>query len=287
MHTFFELVALAVAAVLGGLVVWLWAVRRQGDPGGARLAAFLDHGPFMAFMKDADGRYVFENRAVVEHVGRVRPGTTTLLGRRDHEVFGPVEEQSYVGNDRQVVEGGRTMQFDEISVDADGTIRDWATVKFPWIDAQGRRCPAGISVDVSALRQARSEARSNEDRYRLALDAGRMGTFSLDLASQIIETSPLFAILHGRPETKTRLGLQESLAEVHPDDHPMIAAAVQSAVVDRAPNRIAYRVVLPGGNIRWIELVGQVFGDAKDRPIGVRGVGFDVTDARSGYEELT
>lgn len=279
--------AVMAAAFLGGLVVWLWSARRRGDPETARLAAFLDHGPFMAFMKDADGRYVFENRAVVEHVGRVRPGVQTLLGRRDHEVFGKAEEEAYVDNDRRVIESGRPMRFDEISVDADGTIRNWSTVKFPWVDARGRRCPAGISLDVSALQQARSEARSHEDQYRLALDAGRMGTFSLDLASQMLDTSPLFAILHGRPETKTRIGLQESLAEVHPDDHAMIAAAVQAALADRAPSRIAYRVVLPDARVRWLELVGHVFGDSKGRPIGVRGVGFDVTDARSGYEELT
>jgi PAS domain S-box-containing protein len=113
-----------------------------------------------------------------------------------------------------------------------------------------------------------------------------MGTFALDLATQALDTSPLFATLHGRPETKTRLRVEESLANVHPDDRPAILQAIQAALGDQAPTRITYRVVLPDGGIRWVELMGRVFPDAAGRPTVVHGVGFDVTEQRAAYEEL-
>jgi|688.fasta_scaffold46925_2 PAS domain S-box-containing protein len=282
MPAFTTILSLALLAACG----WLLASRRRLAADVERLTGFMDHGPFLAFMKDADGRYVHENRRLVEHIARIRPGTTSLLGRTDRDLFPRAEEQSYVGNDGRVIDLRRPLQFDEISVDADGTVRHWSTVKFPRLDASGRPGIAGIAIDVTDARQARSDARSSEDRCAMAIEAGRMGTFTLDLGTQTLDTSPLFAVLHGRPETKTRLGLEESLAEVHAEDRPKILAAVQAALRDRAPNRIAYRVTAPDGAVRWIELVGRVFSDEAGRPTVVRGVGFDVTEQQSAYEEI-
>lgn len=279
-------VAIGVVVALAFAVVRLAASRRRLAAERDRFADFLEHGPFLAYMKDAEGRYVYENRALAEHIRKSQPGMRSLLGRTDREVFPAAEGQSYSDHDRRVVEQGRPQHFDEISVDADGTIRNWSTVKFPRVDDLGRPGVAGISIDVTALLEARTDAQSSQARCAVAVEAGRMGTFTLDLATHSLDTSPLFATLHGRDATKTRLGLEESLADVHPEDRPRIIEAVQAALQDRAPNRIRYRVVLPSGDIRWLELVGRVFTDEAGRPTVVHGVGFDVSEERQAYDEL-
>lgn len=286
MPAFVVPLSIVVCAALVALVAWFAAWRRRLLHDVGRFAGFMEHGPFVAFMKDADGRYVYENRALVDLMRHIRPGTTTILGRTDQELFSAAEGTAYIDHDRKVIAHGKPLQFDETSVDADGTIRHWSTIKFPRADGRGRPCVAGISIDVTAMQQARTEARSSEDRCGLALEAGRMGDFTLDLATQTLDTSRLFAILHGRPETKTRLSLEESLADVHPDDRPKIIAAVQAALRNRAPNRITYRVTEPDGSIRWVELVGQVFADEASQPMIVRGVGFDVTAEKNAFEEI-
>lgn len=166
------------------------------------------------------------------------------------------------------------------------TVRHRSSLKFPWADEDGRDCVAGISFELTEMQRAQRAVQASEDRCALALEAGRMGTLTLDLDTQILETSPLFAVLHGRPETKTRLSLQESLAEVYPDDRQSIIDAVQAALRDRAPSRITYRVIRPDGRIAWLELTGQVYCDDTGRPAIVRGVGFDVTEPQAAYEEL-
>ena len=286
MSWFVPAACLTVMAVLTVAVAWLAASRRSLRADVDRFDDFMKHGPFAAFIKDADGRYVYENRVVVDLVQRLCPGTTTMLGRTDRELFANSIGQAYVDHDRTVIARGTPMQFDEVSVDANGTVQNWSTIKFLRKDARGRTCVAGISIDVTALHAARTDVRANADQVSLALEAGRMGTLTLDLSSRVLETSPLFAILHGRPETKTRLTLEESLAEVHPEDRPRILHAVQQAIDDRAPSRINYRVVCPDGSVRWIELTGQVFSDASGSPTVVRGVGFDITDTRRAFDEL-
>lgn len=276
-----------LVAVLAAVSSWFVATRRRLTNEAEMFAGFMQYGPFVAFMKDAEGRYAYENHELKELIRKIRPETTTMLGRTDRELFPTAEGSAYIDHDCTVIEYGKPLQFDETSVEADGTVRAWSTIKFPLRDGQGRPCVAGISIDVTTLRQARTDARSNADQVALAVEAGRMGTLTLDLATQTLETSPVFATLHGRPDTKTRLSLAESLAEVHPEDRPMILEVVQAALSDKAPQRINYRVVLPNGSIRWLELVGRVFTDESGQPSVVRGVGFDTTEERAAYEELS
>jgi PAS domain S-box-containing protein len=261
------------------LVVKLATLRR-------RFFECMDAAPFCAYIKDSEGRYIYENTAFLECTRQALPDSASFLGRTDLECFPAAQAQRYMNDDQEVLRRRKTLVFENSSVDADGSVRLWSSLKFPWADEDGRDCIAGVSFELTEMRRAQRAVQASEDRCALALEAGRMGTLTLDLHTQQLETSPLFAVLHGRPETKTRLSLQESLAEVHPDDRQSIIDAVQAAFRDRAPSRITYRVVRPDGVIAWLELMGQVSCDETGRPAIVRGVGFDVTEAKAAYEEL-
>lgn len=287
------LLPLVGLVIIAGLVVALVMLgrsrRRLADELAVvrrRFSDCMDLAPFCAYMKDAEGRYVYENRALVESTYRAFPQIGSFLGRTDLDFFPAEQARRYIADDREVLRRDASIAFDNTSRDADGTVRHWSTVKFPWRDDAGRACVAGVSIDLTETREAREAARASEQRCALALEAGRMGTMVLDLPSGGMETSPQFAILHGRPATKTRLSFDESLAEVHPDDRPAIRAAFEAARRDDAPGRLSYRVVKPDGSTAWIEFVGQVVADPAGRHDTVRGVAFDVTERQEAYEEL-
>ncbi len=279
-----------VIAVLAAAAVWLaWSRQRLVTELLTTRSLFskaMELAPFCAYMKDADGRYVYVNPALVELMRTDLPHVSSVLGRTDHEFIPPPFAQGYVDDDRQVLRQGKPLVFDEQSLAADGSVRRWCSVKFPWSDRMGRPCVAGMSINLSEAEDVLRAAKASEDRCALALEAGRMGTLTMDLATQMLETSPLFAVLHGRPESATRLSLADSLAEVHPDDRESIVAAVRAALRDQAPSRITYRVVKPGGGIAWIELTGQVYADEEGHPATVRGVAFDITERQRAFEEL-
>ena len=233
--------ALVAIAVLAAAVVWLAFTRRRLAEKLAthrrQFFACMDQAPFCAYIKAADGRYVYENPAFLAITRIALPHITSFLGRTDRDVFPAAQADSYMNDDREVFRRGMPLVFNESSRDADGTLRIWSSLKFPWVDDEGRDCVAGVSIELTDIHNAREAVRASEDRHALALEAGRMGTMTLDLATQTIETSSLFARMHGRPETKTRLTLEESLAEVHPDDHRPIMEAVHLALRDQAPSR--------------------------------------------------
>ena len=246
----------------------------------------LEHAPFCAYVKDAGGRYLYANPTLVNITRQAVPSVSSFIGHTDLDFFPAENAKRYREDDSAVLRHGLPLLFENTSVDADGGVRYWTSVKFPWFTADERPCVVGLSHEVTEILRVKQAVRASEDRYALALEAGRMGSMSLDLASGTVETSPLFATLHARPATKTRLQLGESLADVHPDDRQAIKDAIEEACRSRAPGRMLYRVIKPDGSIAWIEFLGQVYDDAAGRPATVRGVCFDATERESAAHEV-
>ena len=245
-----------------------------------RFEGFMDHGPFCAYLKDAEGRYVYVNA----ETRRLFP--RTWVGRTDAELFPPDVARAYAGHDRDVLEHDRAKRFDEVSPTESGQLRHWSSVKFPVRDERGRRFIAGMSHETTASRAAEERLRASESQLLLALDAGRMGIWSVDVATQELSSSRTFAILHGRPPERTNLSFEESLASVHPADREGVTAAFERATHDEAPERVAYRVIWPDGSVHWVEVVGRVFRDDAGRPARVAGVCTDVTGIRQAFAAL-
>lgn len=103
-------------------------------------------------------------------MARVRPGTATTLGRNDHELFPTVLGTTYLDHDRIVIERRRALQFAETSLDADGTVRHWSSVKFPWQDDRGRRGVGGISIEITDRKRAAEQVTRSESLLRRLIE---------------------------------------------------------------------------------------------------------------------
>ena len=116
-----------------------------------RLQAIVDNTTAVIFVKDLESRYLLVNREYerLYHVERDQ-----VRGRTDFD-FHPVEVAEAVrANDRQVIEAGAPMQFEE-SVPSDGNVRHYVVVKFlvrDHLDKPYAVC--GIATDITALKHA-------------------------------------------------------------------------------------------------------------------------------------
>jgi len=62
-------------------------------------------------------------------------------------------------------------------------------------------------------------------------------------------------------------------------------AAVDAAVADNKPYTAEFRVVLPGGEVRWLAGRGRVERDASGAVVNMRGVTYDITARKKREEE--
>jgi PAS domain S-box-containing protein len=135
--------------------------------------------------------------------------------------------------------------------------------------------------------------RASGERRELAEMATGVGVFELDLAGNGGTWSTEIYRLHGIPSA-TQPSSQAWLAAVHPDDRVRIQVAV-AALIEAAHQSPSarydlwedeYRVVLPGGVVRWIASRVRVVLDAAGQPARLLGVNFDVTDQKRAEAAL-
>ena len=126
-----------------------------------RFQAFLNNGPFVAYLKDADGRYLTYNAAFARffHVSM-----TEWIGLDDAQVFPMPFAQRFRANDLKVIQSQTTQVTMEQSSNPDGSNSWWRSYKFPCSAEDGSTWVGGISFDVSVemareqeLRRSRTE----------------------------------------------------------------------------------------------------------------------------------
>jgi len=158
----------------------------------------------------------------------------------------------------------------------------------------GERPPGGSGVaEIDALaaglaateaRRATAEAaqRAGETRLRLALDQARLGYFTWDTLTDVVEMSrrarEIFGIPPGAPsETWTELS-----ERLHPKDRDRARAEVERVLMDRADYAIEYRVQRPdGGGEIWVAALGRGrYAEGDGTPVGMIGVVQDVTERK-------
>ena len=135
-------------------------------------------------------------------------------------------------------------------------------------------------------RVARLDAAVSADQLKLALEAGRMGTWEWTIGSGLVKWSHGLESIHGLAPGTFPGTFEAVQREVHPADRERVAESIQRSVAGGLPYHVEYRIVRTDGAVRWVEGVGQVFRDANGRPSRMVGVCSDVTERKQSEEAL-
>lgn len=127
-----------------------------------------------------------------------------------------------------------------------------------------------------------------DDRARLALEAAGVGTWSWEIATDVVHwdamTYRLFGVVPGRFS-----GRREDMERlIHPSDREKVRHDAAHAVQSCADFSSEYRVVWPADrSIHFIRSRGRVYCDAHGKAIRMTGACWDISDRRGVEEELT
>jgi two-component sensor histidine kinase len=122
-----------------------------------------------------------------------------------------------------------------------------------------------------------------EQQLAFALEAGRMGTWELDIASGRLTASEACRTLFGFGPNDPFDRFDYILARVHPDDRQRRGEAVAEAVATGVDIETEYRIIKPGGEICWILSRGRATYD-DGNPVRIAGVAFDITVRRTAED---
>ncbi len=144
---------------------------------------------------------------------------------------------------------------------------------------------AGTTRDITDIKQTEEAIRESEARFRFAMNAGRLGSWELDLETLTLHASELCKEIFGQPLDKPFT--YETLRNtIHPEDRDVMKAAVEATIADGREYNIEYRIIRPDGSLRWVNIRGQVQYNSNRAPVAMIGVSADITQRKLAEQAL-
>lgn len=233
-----------------------------------------------------DGRMGFEtvNSPLHAEAGFLSP---EFAGRAVDECLTEPSADRLAGHFRHVLGEGLPFQFEEEHALA-GKTRTFQTILTPVRNKWGRiHRIAGISRDVTALKDAVAALRASEERLNHALEGTQQGLWDWDLAAGKVYRSPRWFGMLGLLPGGIADSFDAGLKLIHPDDRRQVEAGMSAHLEGRVPRYEAeYRMRSRNGEWIWVFDAGKVVAWDGDRPSRMAGMCTDITERRRAEEAL-
>ena len=253
--------------------------------GEERLHATLARATDYAILTtDADGRLTSWNE-----------GARHVLGWEEAEALGQPFATIFTPEDRKAGIPEREMHRaaqDGHAADArwhvrrDGT-RFWGQGQVMPLRGGGAQGFLKILRDHTAQHQAEIALQADEERLRLAMEAGSLSAFDLDLASGRAARSPQHDAIFGYAEPQAEWGYAAFLRHVVEEDRAAVDQSLRTVLETGTEWRFRCRIRRASdGAVRWIGARGMPFRGPDGQVTRILGVVTDVTDQAQITEEL-
>jgi PAS domain S-box-containing protein len=149
-----------------------------------------------------------------------------------------------------------------------------------------RRHFTGVVRDVTERKRTEEKLRRERERLDLALSAGQMGAYELNIVEDVLWWSPeTYAVfgVEGWHFVPTR---EAFTALVYPEDRDLFWRRLDESIERREAFLHEFRIVRPDGALRWIANRAKTEYDRTGRPVRHFGVALDITERKRVEEAL-
>ena len=138
---------------------------------------------------------------------------------------------------------------------------------------------------LAALVRSDRALRQSQQQQELALEAGRIGSWQLDLATLKLTTSEQYKTNYGL-RADGDFTYQALINRIHPDDRERVQAEIESAVTNQTKYDTEYRTVWDDGSTHWVVARANVVTDEAGKPERMVGISIDITGRKQAEETV-
>ncbi len=245
--------------------------------------ALADNIPQLAWMTDPNGEIYWYNKRWYEFTGA---SSEQSLGSGWRAFHHPDHAERVATRFRMAIAAGEPWEDTFPLRGSDGTYRWFLSRATPIRDETGWIVRwFGTNTDVTEQRQTELRAAEAERRLQAALQSGRIGTWSWDFESDLVEADEKLRELFCFNAT-AGVSVGEFFSRIHPDDMAGLNASIEEAKRTLGEYSFEFRIVLPLGEVRWAIARGHVAQNSSRHGLYMVGVTWDVTERRRTEEAL-
>lgn len=142
----------------------------------------------------------------------------------------------------------------------------------------------GITIDINERKRREIALENSQATLGLALEASRVGTYSIDYVNQQVHLSERAAEMFGFQDNPSPT-LSDLRARYHPQDERTLSVARTT----RSPANPTFRTqtrILANGSYRWMETRGTYSFDENAKPLYLTAVAIDVDEQKKAEVEV-
>jgi PAS domain S-box-containing protein len=130
------------------------------------------------------------------------------------------------------------------------------------------------------LIQSLNKLTDSEQKLMLAIETGKMGTWSIDPATRSVSMSAFVKNMLGLP-LETEVDIDDIMSAVDPNYHEMLFNALDSALTNHESSDTEYPITnLKTGKTKWVKATGRVFTDENGKALEYSGLFMDITERK-------
>jgi PAS domain S-box-containing protein len=168
------------------------------EQGEGLLQAFFENSPNLIFVKDRESRYLYANKQFKKAFNL----SGEVKGKTDDELFSAEQAAAFQAVDRQVLQTGLLIKFEDVALYEDGP-HSRIVQKFPLYNAEGEVYAIGGAVtDITDRKHEESALRYSEENYRLVVETAPDAVISIDESGAIQFANPATVRIFGYDPTE-------------------------------------------------------------------------------------
>jgi PAS domain S-box-containing protein len=235
---------------------------------------------------DKDFNYVRVNHAFAEETGR---DESFFVGKNHFALFRDEDNEAIF---RKAIDTGETLSgfarpYNFIEIPERGiTYWDWTIT--PVKDDEGSvKEIIFIMVNVTDRILSHKRIQESEARLAKAQSIAHLGYWELNLITNELFWSQEIYNIFGRNSDVFIPTYETFLNCVHPEDRGTVIRVVDEAILNQIPFNIDHRVMIPDGEVRYVNEQGEVAYDIKGKAIYIIGTILDITPLKISEQRKT
>jgi PAS domain S-box-containing protein len=240
--------------------------------------------PHSAWIASPDGRTRYANRQSRDYTG-ASGSDTGDHGWAEH--VHPDDLRLALRAWEETVDSGGPYACECRIRRADGAFR-WHLVRALPVRGESGRVTQwiGTATDVDDHKRSAAKLQESADRLAEAQRLAHIGSWSIDARTGRRAWSDEHYRLLGYEPQAFEPDIERFFDRLHPDDAARMKAVVLAEVHRSEPWENEFRVVLPGGAVRWLAARTEPVLDRSGDVVGVHGTAQDVTERKQADEQL-